>query len=60
MALEIKRMRKEVTAIMCHDDRVASKLIGYLGKKTGSCTGRYPVGRQTTVCILSLALPLLR
>ncbi len=26
-------MRKEVTAIMCHDDRVASKLIGYLGKK---------------------------
>ena len=31
--IALERMRKEVTAIMCHDDRVASKLIGYLGKK---------------------------
>lgn len=29
----LERMCKQVTAIMCHDDRVASKLIGYLKKK---------------------------
>lgn len=28
----LERMYKKVTAIMCHDDRVASKLIGYLKK----------------------------
>jgi len=31
--IALGRMCKEVTAIMCHDDRVASKLIGYLKKK---------------------------
>jgi GntR family transcriptional regulator of arabinose operon len=32
-SIALERMSKEVTAIMCHDDRVASKLIGYLEKK---------------------------
>ncbi|MGI6010799.1 MAG: GntR family transcriptional regulator [Ruminococcus sp.] len=31
--IALERMYKEVTAIMCHDDRVASKLIGFLNKR---------------------------